>query len=310
MESQVSQIAQLDYLFEEPRKSIWNYFRPLRPQHWMKNLLVFVPLFAAHRFNEPGLWGKSLIAFLAFGCCASSGYLFNDILDLAADRHHPRKRLRPFASGDLPLSYGLAMIPLLAVVGGLLGALVGRLFLAALSLYFVLTVAYSLRIKKIVLLDVNILAGLYTLRIMAGSAAVAIWPSPWLLAFSMLFFISLAFIKRYSELVTMRTVEGDTAKARSYELSDAELLAAKGTASGYLAVLVLALYITSGAAEVLYGRHQLLWFLCPLLLYWIGRAWLIAHRGKMDDDPVVFATQDRTSLTLILLMLLTVVVAS
>lgn len=310
MKSQVSKITQVDRLFEAPRKSIWNYFSPLRPKHWLKNLLVFVPLFAAHRFYEPLLWGKALVAFLAFGCCASGGYLFNDIFDLAADRHHPKKRLRSFASGDLPLSYGLAMIPLLAVVGGLLGALIGRLFLGALLLYFALTFAYSLRIKKIVLLDVIFLAGLYTLRIMAGSAAVAIWPSPWLLAFSTFFFLSLALVKRYSELVIMRTIEGDTAKARSYELSDAELLAAKGTASGYVAVLVLALYITSGAANVLYGRHQLLWFLCPLLLYWIGRAWLIAHRGQMDDDPVVFAMNDRTSRILILLMLLTATVAS
>jgi 4-hydroxybenzoate polyprenyltransferase len=178
-----------------------------------------------------------------------------------------------------------------------------------LLLYFTLTLTYSLYIKKVALLDVIVLAGLYTLRIMAGGVSVAIWPSEWLLAFSMFLFLSLALVKRYSELVVMRSVDGDHAKARSYEISDAELLASKGTASGYVAVLVLALYITSGAAKALYGKHELIWFLCPLLLYWIDRIWLVAHRGEMHDDPLVFALHDRTSRILILLMLGTALLA-
>ena len=220
-----------------------------------------------------------------------------------------QKRLRPFASGRLPLSYALVMIPVLVVLGCVLAVLVSRLLVGMLLLYFALTLTYSLYIKKVVLLDVIVLAGLYTLRIMAGAAAVAIWPSEWLLAFSMFLFLSLALVKRYDELVVMRSVDGDHARARGYEISDAELLASKGTASGYIAVLVLALYITSGAAKALYGRHEFMWFLCPLLLYWVGHIWLVAHRGKMHDDPVVFALRDRTSRILIVLMLGTALLA-
>ena len=305
----VTRVGGGDTIFEDRKRRASEYIAPLRPQHWVKNLLVFVPVLAAHRFYEATLLVRCLIAFVSLCCCASSGYLFNDLFDLSADRHHPRKRFRPFAAGDLPLSYGLVMIPGLAALGFILGILVSPAFVAMLLTYFVLTLAYSFYIKKVVLLDVIVLAGLYTLRIMAGSAAVAIWPSPWLLAFSTFLFLSLALVKRYSELVVMRKVEGDAATARGYEVGDAELLVAKGTASGYVAVFVLALYITSGPAGTLYGRHQLMWFLCPLLLYWNGRIWLIAHRGKMSDDPVVFATTDWTSRLLILLMLITTVLA-
>ncbi len=163
--------------------------------------------------------------------------------------------------------------------------------------------------RKIALLDVIILAGLYTMRIMAGAAAVAIWPSHWLLAFSTFLFFSLALVKRYGELVIMRGVEGPRATARGYELSDGELLAAMGVASGYLAVLVLALYINTDTAQAFYSRYQLIWFQCPLLFYWISHVWLIAHRGKMPDDPVVFTTNDRTSRILALLMLVVTLVA-
>jgi 4-hydroxybenzoate polyprenyltransferase len=285
------------------------YWKALRPQQWSKNLLVLVPMLAAHRFLEVALLPKALLAFLAFCCCASSGYLLNDLFDLAADRHHPGKRFRPFAAGELPLSYGLMMMPILTVFGFLLGALVSPLFLLLLIGYSLLTMAYSLSIKSIVALDVIVLAGLYTLRIVAGSAAVLIWPSHWLLAFSIFLFVSLALVKRYGELVVMKRVEGEGARARSYELSDAELLAAKGTASGYVAVLVLALYLASGTARALYARPQVLWLLCPLLLYWIGRIWLMAHRGLILDDPILFATTDRTSRILVLLMLATVLLA-
>lgn len=286
-----------------------DYLKPLRLQHWLKNILVFVPLLAAHRFDEIGLLEKLLLAFVSFGCFASSGYLVNDLLDLAADRHHPTKKFRTFASGTLPLSYGFIMIPVLAGIGWLLAAMVSRHFLEVVLCYFALTLTYSLYLKKVVLLDVIILAGLYSTRIMAGAAAIAIWPSHWLLAFSTFFFFSLALVKRYGELVIMRKVEGDHAKARGYELDDGELLAAMGVASGFLAVLVLALYINSDKAQLLYGRYQLIWFLCPLLLYWISRVWLIAHRGKMPDDPVLFAINDRASRILLLVMFAVAVLA-
>ena len=298
-----ARVTEAERAFAEDSPSFREYVSALRPRHWLKNVLVFVPILAAHFFLEPVLWFRTMLAFMGFCCCASSGYLINDLCDLPADRHHPEKRSRPFASGRLPLGYGLGMAPALAIFGCVLAGLLSGTSLAFLVLYFVLTLAYSLGLKKVVLLDVVVLAGLYTLRIMAGGIAIGIWPSVWLVAFSIFIFISLAFVKRYAELVLMRGVDGDHAKARSYELNDAELLASKGTAAGYAAVVVLALYIASGAVKVLYSRHQVMWCLCPLLLYWIGYVWLIAHRGRMDTDPLVFAVHDRTSRILILLML-------
>jgi len=305
----VVKVAQFESRFEERSASLGEYITALRPQQWLKNILVFVPLFAAHLFTEPVLFARTIIAFVAFCCCASSGYLINDLCDLPADRHHPSKRLRPFASGRLPLAYGLVMAPALVVLGGLLAWLLSWVAVGFLLLYLTLTVAYSLRLKKVVLLDVFLLATFYTLRIIAGGIAAAVPLSVWLLAFSMFLFLSLAFIKRYAELVIMRSVDGDRAKARSYELSDAELLAFKGTASGYAAVLVLSLYIASGSVKVLYSTHQVLWLVCPLLLYWIGYLWLVAHRGKMYHDPLIFAVRDRTSRILILLMLAAALIA-
>lgn len=281
----------------------------MRPTSWLKNLLVFVPVIAAHRSHDVGLLAKSMLAFVAFGFCASSGYLLNDLIDLDADRHHPLKRFRPFAAGELPLSYALLMMPALLLGGCLLGASVSPLLPVMLIGYFLLSAAYSLHVKRVAILDVLFLAGLYTVRIMAGSAAVGIWSSHWLLAFSTFLFFSLALVKRYGELAIMKRIDGEAAKARSYELSDAELLAAMGVASGFLSVLVLALYIASEKAQTLYAQRGLLWFLCPVLFYWIGHVWLTAHRGQMHDDPVVFALRDRNSQIAFFLMVLIAVLA-
>jgi 4-hydroxybenzoate polyprenyltransferase len=282
--------------------------RALRPSQWLKNLLVFVPVIAAHRVDVNSLV-TSLLAFAAFSCCASAGYLFNDLMDLDADRHHPLKRTRPFASGALPLTWALGMIPFLLVSGCALGLLVSPLFTLAVLLYFAMSTAYTLRIKTVAILDVLFLAGLYTVRILAGSVAVGIWLSHWLLAFSIFLFFSLALVKRYAELVIMRRIDHEDAKARAYEVGDGELLASMGTASGYLAVLVLALYIASDKAQALYQGPAVLWLLCPLLLYWISHVWLTAHRGNMTDDPIAFATTDRTSRILAAAMLATAVIA-
>ena len=305
----VAKVAEPEARFEDLGPSLGEYWSALRPQQWMKNILVFVPLFAAHLFTEPILVAGTLIVFLAFCCCASSGYLINDLCDLEADRHHPSKKLRPFASGRLALLYGLAMAPALIFFGFFLAWLVSPLCVAFLLLYLTLTLAYSFRLKRVVLLDVFLLATFYTLRIIAGGLAAAIPLSVWLLAFSMFLFLSLAFLKRYAELVIMRNVDGDHAKARSYELGDAELLASSGTASGYAAVLVLSLYIASGAVKVLYSTHEVLWLVCPLLLYWNGYLWLVAHRGEMFHDPLIFAVRNRTSRILILLMLAAALIA-
>ena len=189
-------------------------------------------------------------------------------------------------------------------------ALSGPRLLGLLALYYVLTMSYSLRLKDIVILDVLALAGLYTLRVMAGAAAFAIPPSAWLLAFCVFLFFSLAMIKRYVELVAMRAVEGGKAHARAYLLEDSELLAALGGASGYLSVLVLALYITSDAIHDPAVRYQLIWLVCVLLLYWISYMWLMAHRGRMPDDPLVFALRDRVSQVVIALMAATLLIAA
>jgi 4-hydroxybenzoate polyprenyltransferase len=254
------------------------------------------------------MW-KSLLAFIAFGCCASGGYLLNDLIDLEADRHHPQKRFRPLAAGRAPLTWALAMIPALVGAGFLLGAAVSGTLFAMLLGYVALCAAYSWHIRKVAVLDVLFLAGLYTMRIMAGSAATGIWSSHWLLAFSSFLFLSLALVKRYGELVIMRRVDGDRAKARGYEINDEELLAAMGIASGYLAVVVLALYMTSDKAAVFYPHPGLLWALCPLLLYWISHIWFTAHRGRMEHDPIAFAIEDRRSRILLLLMAAAAVVA-
>jgi 4-hydroxybenzoate polyprenyltransferase len=279
------------------------YITALRPRQWVKNLLVFAPLLAAHRFDDPVLIGRAIAAFVAFGCIASSGYLINDLLDIAADRRHPRKRFRPFAAGDLPLGYAFFAIPALLCLGLLFGGLLSKLFVGVTLAYFAMSLTYSLCAKPVVILDVIALAALYTMRIFAGSAEVGIWPSQWLLAISTFLFLSLALVKRYGELAVMRRLEGDGAKARRYESSDGELLASMGIASGYLAVLVLALHINSETAQALDGRYLITWLLCPLLLYWISHIWLIAHRGRMPDDPLVLAFKDRTSRILLSLML-------
>jgi 4-hydroxybenzoate polyprenyltransferase len=223
--------------------------------------------------------------------------MINDLLDLPADRHHPSKRYRSFVAGELPLFYALSMIPALVGFGSLIGMLASPIFLAVAWIYFGLSFMYSLRVRSIALLDVIVLAGLYTLRIIAGSASVAIWPSSWLLAFFTFLFFSLVLVKRYSELTVSH------GKARGYELSDQELLASMGISSAYVAILVLALYINTATAHILYRQSGVLWLLCPLLLYWISHIWLSAHRGKMCDDPLVFVATDRTSRILIILML-------
>jgi len=281
----------------------------LRLRHWLKNGLVFVPLGASHQLFDLGLLFQAFLTFIAFSLCASVVYVINDLLDLPSDRHHPHKRERPLASGRLPAAYPIALVPLLLVGGLALGGWISPLVLAILAFYVALMLAYSQALKDVAILDVMVLASGYTLRILAGAAAVAIMPSPWLIAFSGFLFFSLALTKRYAELVTMRSLEGARAHARAYLLADRELIATLGVASGHIAVVVLALYISSTPAHHLYSRYQLIWLVCGLLLYWISHLWLIAHRGRMDDDPLVFALKDRTSGILIVLMGLVVVLA-
>jgi 4-hydroxybenzoate polyprenyltransferase/phosphoserine phosphatase len=307
--AKVGAATKVERIFEEPSSDPLLYLKALRPHHWLKNALVFLPLAAAHRLDELGLLLQGFLAFLAFTLCASSTYLLNDLMDLSSDRRHPHKRDRPLASGRLPLVHALALMPILLAGAVAVGLLLPWPFLGVLGLYYALTLSYSWRLKDLVILDVLALAGLHALRVLAGSAATGIPPSAWLIAFCVFLFFSLAMIKRYAELVVMRTIDGLQAHARAYELEDSELLAALGGASGYLAVLVLALYI-SETGQGAFGRRELIWLVCVLLLYWISYMWLMAHRARMHDDPLVFALRDNVSRVLIVLMALISIAAA
>lgn len=299
--------CEVERVFEAHRGGLRTWVKALRVHQWLKNLLVFLPLFTSHRVLEAATTLNCVLAFLAFGLCASGVYLLNDLFDLDADRRHPRKRLRPFAAGTLPLSAGIIAAPLLALAGLALAAWLSLPFAGVLACYYALTLAYSLRLKRIVMLDVIVLAALYTVRIIGGAVVIGGGLSFWLLAFSMFLFLSLAMLKRYTELRALLGSGKSEASGRGYAVDDIALIQSLGGASGYMSVLVLALYINSTASEALYRNQQVLWLLCPLLLYWISRVWLIAHRGHMHDDPVVFALVDRVSR--VILALCAIVVA-
>lgn len=302
-----ARVSTVERVFDAPRPNLRTWLKALRVHQWIKNILVFLPLLASHRVLDPVALSLTAIAFLCFGLCASSVYLTNDLLDLSADRQHHRKRNRPFAAGMLPLASGPSVAIILLLSGLALAWQISHIFFGVLVSYFVLTTAYSLRLKRVMMLDVVVLAMLYTTRILGGAAAMHSKPSFWLLAFSMFIFLSLAMIKRYTELLAAQKAGKVKASGRDYDVEDIPLIQSLGGSSGYLAVLVLALYIDSTASESLYRHPHYLWLLCPLLLYWISRTWAIAHRGIMHDDPVIFAVMDNTSR--VLLVLATIVVA-
>ena len=269
--------------------------RAIRVHQWLKNALIFIPLVTSHQLGNPRRLAPALLAFLAFSFCASAVYLINDLLDLEADRRHATKRTRPLAAGDLSLQAGLALVPILLAASFAVAALLPLPFALVLGTYAVATTAYSFWLKHVALADVVTLACLYTMRVIAGFTATGVEFSAWLLAFSLFFFLNLAFVKRYSELYGLLRSGDSTRKARGYFPSDLELVANLGSSSGYISVLVFAFYTNSDRVAPLYSMPLLLWLICPLQLYWIGRVWLIAHRGEMHDDPVIFALTDRVS---------------
>lgn len=295
VERATRKVSALDRIFRSEEKALFQYLRALRPHQWLKNGLVFVPLLASHQMNDLALFGYAVIAFIAFSLCASSVYLLNDLLDLPADRAHPRKRNRPFASGTASVKVGAVLALLLLFAAAIMALLLPPIFLLVLGIYYVLTLGYSLWLKGKLLVDVLLLATLYTLRILAGAAACVIVPSFWLLAFSMFLFLSLAMVKRYAELVDIKKTDKSTITGRGYEVADMAILPSMGAAAGYCSVLVLALYINSPDVIENYTYPQALWMLCPIVLYWISRMWQRAGRGEMNDDPVVFAIKDRIS---------------
>ena len=270
--------------------------KAMRPHQWVKNVLLWVPLMLAHAYDDSAKVFAAVVAFMAFSLTASSVYLFNDMLDVEADRLHPKKKFRPFAAGSLPLLYGPPMVAGLITTAITLALLFLPLsYLSVLLIYLAVNVAYSASLKSKMLIDVMLLASLYTLRIFAGGVATELRVSEWLLAFSIFMFTSLAFAKRYVELARV-AAEGKTeAKGRGYRVEDLELIISVGPTAGYLAVLVFALYINNGLPGF-YVNKSLLWLTCPLLLYWISRLWFLAKRGELDHDPVVFAVTDKASL--------------
>lgn len=304
--------------FDERVSRLKSWLKAIRLHQWAKNFLIFVPLLLAHAW-APGLIAGTVLAFFSFGFCASATYLVNDLLDLETDRQHPRKRLRPFASGDLSALSGIVVIILFLAISLTLALLVPHAiaalspqlfylvkphyFLLWLVIYLVTTLAYSLRLKRSVLVDVIVLSGLYTIRIIAGSAASGIAVSTWLGSFSIFFFLSLAFVKRFAELENLRERGGETIGGRGYHIADIEQLRSFGSASGYVSVAVLTLYISTLDAAQLYQHSRRLWLIVPVLLLWISRLWLQASRGQLDEDPVVYAITDRRSLLLGVLVL-------
>jgi 4-hydroxybenzoate polyprenyltransferase len=309
--------------FTDRSSTLKSWLRAVRLHQWAKNTLIFVPLLLAHHWT-PGSITGGITGFLSFGLCASATYIVNDLLDLEADRKHIKKRRRPFASGDLSAIKGVAVVALFLVTSFALAFFLPRIisaidpaqpfeaphgFLMWLAIYAVTTSAYSFSLKRQVLVDVIVLSGLYTIRIIAGAAATEIIISPWLAAFSIFFFLSLAFVKRFAELESLRLRGAAPANGRGYLIADIEQLRSFGSASGYVSVFVLTQYISGLNAEPLYRHTMRLWLLLPVLLLWISRLWLLASRGELDEDPVVYAITDKRSLLLGVLVVAIVVAA-
>jgi 4-hydroxybenzoate polyprenyltransferase/phosphoserine phosphatase len=283
-------------VFQDRRAAFSSAFRALRAHQWAKNVLLFLPLLLAHSLH----WSAFLLCALAlasFCLTASSTYIINDLLDMEADRRHPHKCQRPFAAGDLSAVAGALLAVFLLACGAWLAVRwLPLAFVVWLALYAVATLAYSLYFKRVVLVDVIFLSALYTLRILAGAAAVSVAVSPWMAGFSIFFFFSLALLKRFSELENLRARGTTPANGRGYMVQDLEQLRSFGTASAFASIVVFALYINNPEVGHLYHHPHRLWLMTPVLIWWLSRTWLLASRGQMEEDPVVFALTNRSSL--------------
>lgn len=282
-------------VIDTPKPTLKAWLKLLRVHQYAKNLLVFLPLLTAHKFELRSLIDCALAA-IAFSLCASSAYLFNDLVDLSADRGHTTKKDRPLASGAIPILHGAIAMPILFFCATALAAFVSLPFLGVLMFYFTLTNAYTCWLKRKMLIDVVVLAMLYTLRVIGGAAAIGVMVSEWLLAFSMFIFASLALIKRYIELTTRLDRDLPDPTNRDYRRGDLQIVAALAGASGFNAITVFALYISSDTVRALYRHPKVLWLICPILMYWISRMLMRAHRRLVHDDPIVFALKDRVSI--------------
>jgi len=305
----VKKIANVKNIWQPRKSSIIDYIRAIRAYQWIKNLLLFVPLITSHSFRSLHLVTITFLAFLAFNLVASAGYLLNDLLDINADRKHPRKQFRAVASGRLSIVNAFIVATVFLVGGLIFAAKLSLYFLGILLLYFIISFTYSLFFKKIVLYDVFILALLYSIRVFAGAVVTGVPLSFWLIAFSTFIFLSLAFVKRYSELVQIVDDTNLKNRGRGYIVQDLSLLQMMGIVSGFLSVVVFSLYINSPEVTVLYSKPKLLWAISFLFLFWISRVWLFTTRGKMTDDPIIFAIKDITSYFIFLLTGLLILVS-
>jgi 4-hydroxybenzoate polyprenyltransferase len=280
--------------FDDTRPFPASLLKAIRIHQWAKNILLFLPMLLAHLLTVKAVLSIAG-AFLSFSLCASATYLINDLLDIESDRQHPRKRNRPFASGDLSILTGIGIILAFLAIGACIAALLPHGFFVWLAFYALVTLSYSLYFKRKPLIDVILLSGLYTVRLFAGATATGTPVSAWLGSFSIFFFLSLAIVKRFAELENLRERGKAPANGRGYLLADIEQLRAFGTASAYAAVVVFTLYISNAGVISLYRHSTRMWLIIPLLLLWLNRVWLLASRGILDEDPVIFAIRDRTS---------------
>lgn len=294
--SEAARVATVEKKFPRAEIGLSAVLRVLRVHQWLKNILLFIPILAAHEFGAADSWYALVLAFLSFSLCASTVYIANDLLDLESDRSHPRKRHRPFASGLVPVWMGVLAAPFVLLASVLLGLQVGPDFMFWLLVYFLITCAYSWGLKRLMLVDCLTLAVLYTLRIIAGAAAAGLPLSFWLLAFAVFLFLSLAYVKRYAELQVQILQDKNKAHGRGYYTSDAPLVQTLGVTSGCASVVVLALYLNSDVVVHLYRMPEVVWGAVPVMLYWISSMWMQAHRGLMHDDPLLFAVKDKGSL--------------
>ncbi len=288
-------------VFQLEKPSIKNYLKGMRLHQWVKNLLVFVPLFLDHRFNDGQAFMSVILTFFGLSILASFTYIINDLLDLESDRLNSYKRKRPFASGLISIKQAAIMMLVLFVIFVLIMTQLTPAVILVLMIYLAATLSYSFYFKRVAMLDVTMLAGLFSLRIISGIVAIGSAWSFWLLAFSMFFFLSLAFAKRFSEVDNIRKEGREKAVGRGYSVVDLPMLNISGVASGYISILVVALYIDSEKVRQMYTHPEILWLICPPLLFWIGRIWLITGRGEMHEDPIVFAIKDKVSLFIVAL---------
>jgi len=292
--NRTKKVSNLQRRWSNHRNGFKDFLKAIRAYQWIKNLLIFVPLITSHSFDLKNII-SAFVGFIAFGMVASSGYLINDLIDLESDRAHARKCFRPMASGGLSIPFGVIITVILFSIGLAIAALLGLQFLLIVSVYFVLTLAYSLYLKKIAMADVFTLAILYSIRVIAGAILINVLLSSWLISFSMFLFLSLALVKRYGELYKVKDAGEKVNKAREYNLFDLQLLQTMGIASGFISVIVFSLYLDSHDVALLYSNPKPMWIISFLFLFWNSRIWLKASHGQMTDDPIIYTVKDKLS---------------